>query len=61
MIGPIILKPTTGLSVTGEASYDNYHALTSSYNKLIYLRDPYGWSNQSFGNDMVSKNNEAKD
>ncbi|MCD2421862.1 TonB-dependent receptor [Niabella pedocola] len=61
MIGRIILKPATGLSVTGEASYDNYHALTSSYNKLIYLRDPYGWSNQPFGNDMVSKNNEAKD
>ncbi|MBO9595777.1 MAG: TonB-dependent receptor [Niabella sp.] len=61
MIGRIVLKPAAGLSVTGEASYDNYHALTSSYNKLVYLRDPYGWSNQPFGNDMVTKNNEAKD
>lgn len=59
--GRIILKPFKGMTITGENSFDNYHALTTSFNKLVYLRDPYGWANMPYGNDQFQKNNEAKD
>jgi TonB-linked SusC/RagA family outer membrane protein len=61
LTGRVILKPFKGMTVTAENTFDNYHALTSSYNKLIYLRDPYGWANMPYGNDQITKNNEAKD
>lgn len=59
--GRFTVTPFQGMSIVGEMGYDNYHALTSSYNKLMYLRDPYGWANQPIGNDQVSKNTELKD
>src|SRR6185437_12272265 len=49
LTGRIVIKPFKGMTVTAEDAYDNYHALTTSYNKLFYLRDPYGWANMPYG------------
>jgi TonB-linked SusC/RagA family outer membrane protein len=61
MLGRVVLKPFSGMTVTGETSYDNFHGLTTSYNKLFYLRDPYGWANMPYGNDQFQKANASQD
>ncbi|MCU7548826.1 TonB-dependent receptor [Chitinophagaceae bacterium LB-8] len=57
----VVLKPFAGMTITGENTFDNYHALTTSFGKQFILRDPYGWNPQPYGNDQFQKNNEAQD
>jgi TonB-linked SusC/RagA family outer membrane protein len=59
--GRMILRPAKGLTVTGEATWDNFKRLISTYDKLITLRDPYGWAPMPYGKDQFIKNNSMTD
>ncbi len=56
-----IVKPVKDVTVTGEYTFSNYHALETNYDKLTYLRDPYGWAVQPFGTNVYRKDNELTD
>ena len=61
LAGKMTVTPFRGMTVTGEATYSNYYTDIFGYNKLLYLRDPYGWANKPFGNDQVTEINGSED
>ncbi|HEX6849377.1 MAG TPA: TonB-dependent receptor [Chitinophagaceae bacterium] len=56
-----IVKPVKDVTITGEYTFSNYHNLETHYDKLTYLRDPYGWAVQPFGSNVYRKDNELTD
>jgi TonB-linked SusC/RagA family outer membrane protein len=61
LTGRVILKPFKGMTITAENTYDNFHRLISTYDKLFYLRDPYGWAQMPYGKDQFIKNTSSTD
>ena len=61
LTGRLLLRPLKNLTVTAEGNFDNSRQLISTFDKLIYLRDPYGWAPFPFGRDQYTKNSAVTD
>lgn len=56
-----IMKPVKDFTVTGEYTFSNYHILETNYDKLVYLRSPWGWAMQPYGAGVYRKDNSLTD
>ncbi len=58
LTGRIILKPVTGLTVTGEYTFDYYRNLNTSYDKIVSGQlNPYTYTPTNYGSGKYSKDN----
>lgn len=61
MTGRAILKPLSGLTITGEYTFDNLRNLTTSYNKVRTIVDPRRFIVNTNGTGEFGKRNEITD
>ena len=61
LTGRILLKPFTGLQVTGEYTYDNLRRLTTAYNKAVTAADGRTGQVETNGTGLFRKVNDLTD